>query len=48
MDDTTNCGQCGEQVAYDDTKIVSVPVQREGRTYPGMATHTEKRICTTH
>jgi hypothetical protein len=41
----TTCADCGQPVAYADTKLVDEPVRREGPTFPGMVTHVSRRIC---
>lgn len=47
---TTTCGydSCRATVRYVDTVVVSEPVRRKTPTYPGMATHTERRVCRNH
>jgi hypothetical protein len=45
---TAVCADCGKAVAYANTKIVSEPVKREGKVYPGMATSVERRVCAHH
>jgi hypothetical protein len=42
---TAVCGDCGESVAYANTKIVSEPIHRDGPVYAGMCTTREKRVC---
>lgn len=45
---TAICADCRQPVAYANSKIVSEPVVREGKTYHGMTTHTERRVCAHH
>ena len=42
---TAICADCGAAPTYANTKIVEEPIVREGKTYPGMATHKAKRVC---
>ncbi len=44
----TTCADCGEQVTYANTVIVTTPIEQTGPVYPGMATGTEKRVCWHH
>ena len=43
----TTCAECGEQVTYANTKLVTTPVERKV-SYPGMTTATERRVCWHH
>jgi hypothetical protein len=45
---TAVCGECRQPVAYANTKIVTEPILRDGPTYPGMCTHTSRRVCAHH
>jgi transcription elongation factor Elf1 len=45
-DATAVCGECGVQVAFSETKIVSEPIP--GPKYYGQMTAKERRICKTH
>lgn len=42
---TAICGTCGGAPTYANTKIVSEPIERAGKVYPGMCTTREKRVC---
>src|SRR3546814_5848971 len=45
---TAVCADCRQEVTYANTKVLSEPVQREGKTYHGMTTRSERRVCATH
>lgn len=45
---TAICADCRQQVTYANTKIVSEPVVREGKTYHGQTTTRERRVCAHH
>lgn len=45
---TAICADCRQPVTYANTKIVSEPIQREGKAYHGMATTAERRVCAKH
>lgn len=42
---TAKCSDCGGYPTYANTKIVSEPIERAGKVYPGMCTTREKRVC---
>jgi hypothetical protein len=43
----TTCYDCKQPKALADTEIVTEPVIREGKTYHGMATSWQRRVCST-
>lgn len=42
---TTICFDCGKTVEVGKTELVTDPVVREGKTYHGMATSIQRRVC---
>jgi len=43
--DKAICAHCRKGVTYANTKIVSEPIEREGKVYAGMCTRREFRVC---
>lgn len=42
---TTICYDCGKTVPVGSTELVTDPIIREGKTYHGMATSVQRRVC---